>query len=123
MPREEILIFVYNSDSGVLQKIKNYSNGTTSPHADSCNLSSITHSPLGMKKDWKRFIRDQKTPSRFFDRNEFSAEFGAGITSFPVVLIGTSTGLAVLVSTEELNRCRELEDLIGLLQQRLVPIP
>jgi hypothetical protein len=123
MPQEETILFVCNSDSGVLPEIKNYSSVTATSRADICNLSAIIYSPLGMKKEWKRFIREQKITSRVLDRNEFRAEFGPGITTFPAVLIRSGKGLAVLVSTDELNRCRELEDLIGFLQQRLSPIP
>jgi hypothetical protein len=123
MPQEMTLLFVCNSDSGVLPKIKNYSSNNVVSGADNCNLSTLIHSPVGIKKEWKRFIKDQKIPSRILDRNEFRAEFGQGITTFPVVLIGTGTSLAVLISTDELNRCRELEDLIGLLQHRVSPTP
>jgi len=120
---EGTLLFVSNCDSGVLPQIKDYSAHASTPRADGCSLSALTHSPVGMKKEWKRFLKEQHLPSRVLDRNEFSAQFGSGITTFPVVLIRTSGGLRVLVSTDELNRCRELEDLMGLLQQRLSPVP
>jgi len=120
---EGTLLFVSNSDSGVLPQIKNYSAHAAVPRADGCNLSALTHSPVGMKKEWKRFLKEQRLPSRVLDRNEFSAQFGSEVVTFPVVLIRTGAGLRVLVSTDELNRCRELEDLMGLLQQRLCPVP
>jgi hypothetical protein len=123
MPQEESLLFVSNSDSGALPLIKNYSGNSATSRSDGCNLSMLTHSPVGMKKEWKRFIREQKLPSRALDRDEFHAEFGSAITTFPVVLVRTGRGLAVLISTDELNRCRSLEDLISLLQQRLAPLP
>jgi len=123
MPQEESLLFVSNGDSGALPLIKNYSGNSATSRADGCNLSTLTHSPVGMKKEWKRFIREQKLPSRALDRDEFRAEFGSAITTFPVVLVRTGRGLAVLISTDELNRCRDLEGLISLLQQRLAPLP
>ena len=119
MPQEKTLLFVCNSDSGVLPKIKNYSSDKTGSKPESCILSALTHSPVGMKKEWKRFIRDLTIPSRILDRNEFCAEFGSGITTFPVVLLRTGKILSMLISTEELNRCRELEDLMKLLSQRM----
>jgi hypothetical protein len=121
MPQQETLLFVSNSDSGVVPQIKNYSSGKTASQAERCNLSVLTHSPVGMKKEWKRFMKEQKIPSRLLDRNEFCDEFGPRVTTFPVVLIRTGKSLSVLISTDELNRCRELEDLISLLEQRLRP--
>ena len=43
-------------------------------------------------------------------------------TSFPVVLIQSGAELAVLVGTETLNQCRDLNDLIHLMQQRLLQV-
>ncbi|MFA4877203.1 MAG: hypothetical protein WC586_07285 [Methanoregula sp.] len=121
MPQEETLLFVCNSNSGVLPRMKNYSAHAGVSPADDCRLSGLIYSPVGMKKEWKRFIREQKIPSQVLDRNEFREQYGYGITVFPVVLVRTKRGLSVLISTEELNRCRELEDLMSLLQQRLCP--
>ena len=123
MSQEETLLFVSNSNSGVLPQIKNYSDHSAASHSEGCHLSSLTYSPVGMKKEWKRFIREQKLPSRILDREEFRAEFGSIAMTFPVVLVRTRRGLSVLISTDELNRCRSLEDLMNLLQQRLAPIP
>jgi len=46
-------------------------------------------------------------------------EFGAGRVTYPVILIRRGTELGVLVSTGELQTCRELSDLIPLVQERL----
>jgi|WetSurMetagenome_2_1015567.scaffolds.fasta_scaffold229393_2 hypothetical protein len=118
------ILFVYNADSGVLAGMKDYcTGGGTPPGRGCCNLSAITFSPVGMKKDWKRYVRELKIPSRFMDRNEFAAEFGQAITSFPAVLLRRGRELALLLSTDELNRCRELEDLTGLLDMRIAQVP
>jgi|SRR5208337_802996 len=120
MPGLKTLLFVYNTDSGVLQALRDYSAGTAVvSRTDICPLCAITHSPVGVKKEWKRFIKDLGVPSQFLDRNAFSSEFGNHKTTFPVVLVQEGTGLAVLISTEELNRCRDLNDLILLMKERL----
>jgi hypothetical protein len=121
MPQQETLLFVSNNDSGVLPKIKNYSSDKAVSPAVSCNLSVLIHSPVGIKKEWKRFMKEQKIPSRFLDRNEFRAEFGPGVTKFPVVFIRIGKSLSVLINTDEINRCRELEELISLFEKRLHP--
>nr|WP_321350563.1 hypothetical protein [uncultured Methanoregula sp.] len=119
MLQEDSLLFVCNNDSGVLPRIKDYSAHSSTSPAEGCNLSALIQSPLGIKKEWKRFIREQKLPSRILDRNDFCNEFGSGISTFPVVLVTTGRGTVVLISTDELNRCRELEDLMSLVEQRL----
>ena len=123
MSEEETLLFVSNSNSGVLPQIKNYSDHLAASRDDGCHLSALTYSPVGMKKEWKRFIRELKLPSRVLDREEFRAEFGSTAMTFPIVLVRTRRGLSVLIGTDELNRCRSLEALMNLLRQRLAPLP
>jgi hypothetical protein len=117
------LLFVYNIDSGILQSIHDYSTmkGAGSG-SDSCPLGAITHSPVGMKKEWKRFLKELPHPSRSLDRNEFTREFGQRPISFPIVLLKKGTELSILISTEELKACREPGDLIHLVKGRILDL-
>jgi hypothetical protein len=120
IPGLKSLLFVYNQDSSMLQAIKDYTTSTSSgPRTDDCTLCAITHSPVGMKKEWKRYIRDLKIPSRFLNRNEFFSEFGDFQTTFPVILLQKGKDLAVLIHAEELDRCGTLNDVITLIEQHL----
>jgi len=122
MPGGRTLVIVYDLDSGVLPKLKDYASTGFAPVSGSCNLYVLTNSPIGMKKEWKRFIKDLGIPIRFMNRNEFTSEFGTDLTSFPAILIQTGKTLSRFISTEEINPCRELEDLIHLVQQRVAEI-
>jgi hypothetical protein len=114
------LLFIYNNDSSMVQALKDYTAGTpVFSQTENCPLCAITHTPVGMKKEWKRFIRDLKIPSRFLNRNEFLAEFGNYPITFPVVLLETGPELAILVGSEEISRCSTLSDMISLLMQHL----
>ena len=123
MPGLKTLLIVDNTDSGVLPSLKDFSTGKAGASgAGTCTLSAITHSPVGMKKEWKRFLKDLDIPSRSLERGEFIAEFGHGHPqmTFPVVLIQKGTELTIVVNTEELSRCKDLTDLINLLRQRFL---
>lgn len=123
MPGTKTLLIIDNTNSGVLQPLKNFSAGTAAASgAGTRTISGITHSPVGMKKEWKRFLKDLDIPSRTLDKSEFLSEFGSGHhqTTFPVVLVQKGTELAVLISTEDISRCRDLNDFILLLRQRLL---
>ncbi len=123
MPGTKTLLIVDNTNSSVLEPLKDFSTGTAAASgAGTHTISSITHSPVGMKKEWKRFLKDLEIPSRTLDRSEFLSEFGSGLhqITFPVVLVQKGTELAVLISPEELTQCRDLNDLITLLRSRLL---
>ncbi len=123
MPGSKILLIVDNTDSGVLPSLKDFSAGTSAASgAGTRTLRTMTHSPVGMKKEWKRFLKDLEIPSRTLERSEFISEFGSGHheTTFPIVFVQKGTELTVLISTEELRRCRDLNDLIVLMRQRFL---
>jgi len=116
------LLFVYNADSGMLSGVKDYCIIPKSSGKEPCNLSTMIHTPIGMKKDWKRFVRELGLPARFLTRNEFISEAGSGPITFPAILLNTGKDLLMVASSEEINMCRSLEDLISLVRQRFVDI-
>ncbi|MFA4877002.1 MAG: hypothetical protein WC586_06280 [Methanoregula sp.] len=118
MPGQKTILFIYNTDSAVIRAPRDYTAGAAMLPPETCPLVTITHSPLGIKKEWKRFVRDLKTPSRFLDRIEFAREFKVPPVAFPAVLILEDARLSVLISAEELRQCRDLSDLILLIKQR-----
>jgi hypothetical protein len=123
MPDTRTLLFVHNIDSGVLTSLQDYSTSKAAGSGSgACVLTRITHSPVGIKKEWKRFLKDLSIPSRSLDRNEFLHEFGNRPLTFPVVLFKNGSELPVLISTEELNRCRDLNDLMLLVRDALLTI-
>jgi hypothetical protein len=122
MPGLKVLIFVYNTNSSVLEALKDYTAGpAAAPEKDICTLCALTHSPVGMKKEWKRFLKNVGIPFRFLNRDEFLSEFGNNRTAFPCVLVQEGKDLKLLTGIEELNRCRDLTDLILLMEQHLAP--
>jgi hypothetical protein len=120
MPGSKTLIFVYNTNSSVLEALRDYTAGpVATPGKEICTLCAITHSPVGMKKEWRRFLKDIGIPFRFLNRNEFLSESGNTRITFPIILVQEGTGLEILVGTDELNHCRDLTDLILLMKQHL----
>lgn len=113
------LVVVYNIDSNSLLPLRDHLSMMTPSGKESCNLYAITFSPVGMKKEWKRFTHSLGMPARTLSRDEFRSEFRAVAATFPGIFLQVGKDLFHIATTEEINRCRELEDLISLVQQRL----
>ena len=114
------LIFVYNSDSEDLPDVNDHMSRMAGPGGGHCSLYAVTHSPIGMKKEWKRFIQSLGIPVRFLARDTFSAEFPKAADAFPSVFLQTSEGLFAFITADEINhQCRETGDLIRLVSQRI----
>lgn len=118
MPVGRTLLFVYDNSSEILPKIKDYASKKAIRETDRCNLYEITHTPIGMKKNWKRFITDIGIPVRMLNGNEFSSEFGSGLVTCPVALLQRGKDLTLFIRTDEIKQCAGIEDLIFLVQQR-----
>ena len=58
MQHGKVLVFVNNFDSGVLPTARDFSGREPSRGTDGCKLYLLTTSPVGTKKEWKRFIRE-----------------------------------------------------------------
>jgi hypothetical protein len=115
------LVFVYNVDSETLPKTNDHMRMASSGK-ETCSLLALTFSPIGMKKEWRRFVHALDIPARFLSRDEFVAEFRSSTTPFPAVFLQSGQDLFIFISTEEINQCARLEDLINLVQQRLTQI-
>jgi hypothetical protein len=115
------LVFVYNVDSEILPKTNDHMR-MAMPGKETCGLLALTFSPIGMKKEWRRFVHALDIPARFLSRDEFLAEFRTSTTPFPAVFLQTGNDLFVFISADEINQCARLEDLISLVQQRLTQI-
>jgi len=115
------LVFVYNVDSETLPKSNDHMRMAILGK-ETCSLLAVTFSPIGMKKEWKRFVHDLGIPVRFMSRNECISEFRTATASFPAAFLQTGNDLTLFISTDEINRCAQLEDLISLVQQRLTQI-
>jgi hypothetical protein len=115
------LVFVYNVDSETLPKTNDHMR-MAMPGKETCGLLALTFSPIGMKKEWRRFVHTLDIPARFLSRDEFLAEFRTSTTPFPAVFLQSGNDLFVFISADEINQCARLEDLISLIQQRLTQI-
>jgi hypothetical protein len=49
-------LFVYNADSGLFNLMSDIAHKVFAPATYPCNLCAFTHSPLGMRREWKSFL-------------------------------------------------------------------
>jgi hypothetical protein len=105
------LIFVYNADSGLFNAITDMAHKIFSPQTYSCQLCALTHSNVGMRKEWKQFIKSLELPVQFLHANELAARYSVKSLSLPVVLIKKGESVEILVEADVINGCQNLDDL------------
>lgn len=113
------IVFVYNADSGLVNEMKDYIHKILSPSDYECNLCAITYGNTGMKSEWKSFVNDIPVPVVFLHKDEFYEQFNYPGAAFPCVYLQRGQRLDMLITSDEINECKDVDDLKLLLKDKL----
>jgi len=114
------LIFVYNANSGLISGLIDFAHKNLSPNTYECNLCAVTYGNLGMKKEWKDFLRSLDYNLEFLHKDELYKKYPEkNITSFPVVFIQTDKNIEVLIDTESINKAKSVNNLKTLVLNKI----
>jgi len=112
------LIFIYNAKSGVVNELIDFAHKIVSPETYDCNLCAISYGAFSMKKKWSTYIETLPFKSTFTYKDKFSKN-GYSNIKFPSVFIRSNEKLEEIISATEINEIKNLDQLIGLLNQKL----
>ena len=112
------LIFIYNAKSGVVNELIDFAHKIVSPETYDCNLCAISYGAFSMKKKWSTYIETLPIKSTFTYKDKFSKN-GYSNIKFPSVFIRSNEKLDEIISATEINEIKNLDQLIGLLNQKL----
>lgn len=115
------LIFVYRADRGFFNTISHTMHRVFSPHTYECRLCQITSSAVGLLRPWKGFLDSRPEAKAFYHRKEFEAAYPDINAELPIILETTSADPKpeVLLNKNDIESCRDLDDLIEKLEQAL----
>ena len=111
------IVFVYNADTGLFNKVTDFAHKILSPQTYACNLCTLTYNSMNMKHDWKEFLESLHYSTEFLYKNQFQKKWDMGIT-FPAVLIINDVP-EILLSSEDINKCKDLDALKSMLKNKL----
>jgi hypothetical protein len=120
-PTRPALVFVYNADSGVFNALADVAHKIFSPETYACNLCALTHTAVGMRKDWRRFLDGLGRPLEFLHADELRARYGVAGVPLPAVFTRDGERLEVLVGADSINACRTTGELKALLLDAQAP--
>ena len=76
------------------------------------------NSPLGMRKEWRRFLEELGRPVEFLHRDELRERYGVE-DELPAVFERNGDDLTPWMGAQELNGCESLESLQAAIRARL----
>lgn len=104
------LIFVYNSDTGILSLLRDITQKLMSPQTYECFLCILTHGTFREDARWKSFRKNSPIAMEFLHRDEFEKKFDMK-EAYPVVL-RQNDRLEVVLSRDQLAHLSSVDDLI-----------
>jgi len=113
------IVFVYNADSGLFNTLGDIAHKLFSPKTYSCNLCAITHTPLGMKDEWKEYLDSLQVEKIFLHADELKKEYGIKNVALPAIFLKEGDGLKIWIKASEINRCSSMDELKNLINSRL----
>ncbi|MCA1617745.1 MAG: hypothetical protein LC795_00210 [Acidobacteria bacterium] len=110
-PSGDALVFVYNADSGVFNALADAAHKIFSPRTYACNLCALTHTAVGMRVEWKRFLEGLDRPPEFLHADELEARYGVTGVPLPALFRREGARLSVLAGADAINACGTLDEL------------
>ena len=116
------LLFVYNANSGLLDKIIDGAHKIVSPSTYECNLCAITFGSFTEDELWKAFRENSNLNMRFYYKDEFQKKYRSKWLpkfEFPVILVVKDGNLEPFILKDDLNMLTSSEALIEEIKKRL----
>ena len=111
------LIFVYNADSGLFNTLADVAHKIFAPATYACRLCALTHHPLGMRQEWKSFLKELGRPLEFLHRDEFRKRFDQHEVALPAIFRQVAEDrLELLLDAAAINSAKTLHDLMRLIR-------
>lgn len=120
--RHQILLFVYNANSGKRNALMDSMHKVFSPQTYDCKLCELTFGVVSENRTWKKFRQETDQEMVFLHKDEFAKKYKSKFGhkfSFPIVLTEGGNGLDVLIAKEELNQLKTVQSLVRLVKERL----
>ena len=115
---ESELIFVYNAKSGMVNEFLDFAHKIVSPSTYKCNLCAISYGNFTMKKKWSDYISSLPVRSIFTYKDKVS-EYGYNNIELPSIIFRNGSRSKVIISSEEINKLKKIDQLINILSDRL----
>jgi hypothetical protein len=115
------IVFVYNADGTPAGKVKDFVHKIVRPSTYQCQLCAVTYGFATMKSEWRSFVDSIDAEVSFLHRDDLGVDHvGIVGAALPGAWRRRDGGpWEVVLDAPTLRSCDTLNDLIGLLRDRL----
>ena len=113
------IVFIYNAKSGTVNSLIYWANQIVSPDTYECSLCGITYDNLGKRDEWAAFLKDLKIKSSFIYKDQIINDQKLKDASLPCAYLKKSNDMNLLITSDEMNSYKNLNELIDSLRKKL----
>ena len=113
------IVFIYNAKSGTVNSLIDWAHKIISPDTYECSLCSLTYDNFGKRVEWSTFLREIKVKSSFIYKDHVMDNQKLKDVSLPCAYLKKSNDIKLLISSDEMNTYKNLEELIVSLRKKL----
>ena len=113
------MILVYNAYGGIFPGIEDVIHKEFFPASYPCNLCYQTFGTFSMKEEWKHFLDSLSYKRKELHKDEFKRNYQPEDLPLPAIMVSDGTSTQLLVSAEEINKCKTLQQLKDLVRTKL----
>ncbi len=115
------LLIVYNADGGIFNALAHALHKAVRPESYPCALCAITYGAVSMRRKWRDFLAGLRMEKVFHHRDDFAETYPEHTFALPAILISNLGETPhVLVSQAELEGIADVDELIDVLEDKLV---
>lgn len=113
------IILVYNAYGGIYPGLVDFIHKEFFPASYPCNLCYQTFGTFSMKAEWRLFLDSLPLKITELHKDGFKRRYSPENLQLPVILVGGSTQVQILVSAAEMNKVKSLPELTLLVKSKL----
>ena len=102
----------------LLNEFLDFAHKIVSPGTYNCNLCAISYGNFSMKKKWSDYISSLPVKTTFTYKDKVS-EYGYDSIKLPSIIFQDKSKSKVIISSEEINKLKKIDQLINILSDRL----
>jgi len=106
------VIFVYNADGALFNRLSDFAHKIISPKTYVCDLCKLTHGMLTEKKQRKEFLDQTDRECIFLHSNEFREEYPDRNDKLPAIYLQDGEKLSVLYDAKAISKFKDIDELI-----------
>ena len=116
-PMTQKLLFVYNAETGLFNKLTDFAHKAFAPKTYACNLCALTYGTFTIKQEWVDYLKKLPLEVEFIYKSEW--KFAQLREQYPLVALQTDDSMKVLLEAAVLNDFSTIEQLEQALDKAL----